>query len=264
MDIVVCVKRVPETAEADLIVDGTGKDIEKAGLVFDINEWDNYAVEEAVLLKEKHGGSVTVISVGPEEANETLRRALAMGADEAIRLTDPAFSGSDGYAIARILCQAIQPLNYDLVLTGVQAEDDGYGQVGPTLARMLGISHAAVVNGIEEIEGGRARVRRELEGGLEETLDLGLPAVLTIQSGINEPRYVSIMGIRKVAKKEIKTHGLGELTMKPEDAGEAGSNTLIEKVFLPPVGEGAQMLEGTTDEVADRVVALVKEKGGVG
>ncbi len=264
MDIIVCVKRVPETAEADLVIDGTGKDIQKGGLVFDINEWDNYAVEEAVLLKEKHGGSVTVISMGPEEANETLRRALAMGADEAIRLTDPAFSGSDGHAIARVLSQAIQPLSYDLILTGVQAEDDGYGQVGPTLARMLEIRHAAVVNGIETIEGDRAKIRRELEGGLEEVVELSLPAVLTIQSGINEPRYVSIMGIRKVAKKEIKALGLGELALKADEAGEAGSRTLIEKVFPPPVGEGAQMLEGTMDEIAERVVAIVKEKGGVG
>lgn len=264
MEIIVCVKRVPETAEADIVIDKTGKDIEKGGLVFDINEWDNYAVEEAVLLKEKYGGSVTVMSLGPEEANETLRRALAMGADEAIRLTDPAFSGSDGYAIARVLSQVIKPLTYDLILTGVQAEDDGYGQVGPTLAEILGISHAAVVNGIEEIEGRRARIRRELEGGLEEVLDIELPAVMTIQSGINEPRYVSIMGIRKVAKKEIKALGVGDLAMKTDEIGEAGSRTLIERVFLPPVGEGAQMIEGTMDQIAERVVTIVKEKGGVG
>jgi electron transfer flavoprotein beta subunit len=264
MDIIVCVKRVPETAEADMVIDQTGKDIDTGGLVFDINEWDNYAVEEAVLLKEKHGGSVTVISMGPEESNETLRRALAMGADEAIRLTDPAFLESDGYAIAKILSQAIKPLTYDLILTGVQAEDNSYGQVGPALARILGIGHAAVVNKIEGIEGGRAKVRRELEGGLEEALDLELPAVLTIQTGINEPRYVSIMGIRKVAKKEIKSCGLEELAMKPDETGTAGSKTVIEKVFLPPVGEGAQMLEGTTESIAESVVSILKEKGGVG
>lgn len=263
MDIIVCVKRVPETAEADIVVDKTGKDIEKGGLVFDINEWDNYAVEEAVLLKEKYGGSVTVISMGSEEVNETIRRALAMGADEAIRLTDPAFAGSDGHAIARVLSEALKSLSYDLILTGVQAEDDGYGQVGPTLARILGIGHAAVVNQIEQIEGGTARIHRELEGGLEEVLDINLPAVLTIQTGINEPRYVSIMGIRKVAKKEIKILGLGDLAMKPDDTGESGSKTLIERVFLPPVGEGAEMLEGSAENVAEKVVSIIKEKGGV-
>ena len=263
MEIIVCIKRVPETAEADIVIDKMGRDIEKGGLNFDINEWDNYAVEEAILLKEKYGGSVTVISMGPEEVNETLRRALAMGADQAIRLTDPAFEDSDGYAIARVLSQAIKPLPYDLILTGVQTEDDGYGQVGPTLAEILGICHAAVVNQIEGIENGRARVHRELEGGLEEILDLELPAVLTIQSGINEPRYVSIMGIRKVAKKEIKVLGLGELAMKPEEAGEPGSLTVVERVSFPRVGEGAQIIEGTMDEISDKVATILKEKAGV-
>lgn len=264
MDIIVCVKRVPETAEADIVIDGTGKDIDKGGLVFDINEWDNYAVEEAVLLKEKYGGTVTVISLGPEESNEVLRRALAMGADEAVRLTDPAFLGSDGYAIARALGQAIKPLAFDLILTGVQAEDDGYGQVGPTLARMLGIRHAALVNRIATIERGRARVHRELESGLEEVLDLELPAVLTIQTGINEPRYVSIMGIRKVAKKEIKTWGIGDLAMKADETGEAGSKTIVERVFLPPSGEGAQMIEGAVESIAENVISILKERGGIG
>jgi electron transfer flavoprotein beta subunit len=263
VEIVVCIKRVPETADADIVIDKTGRDIERKGLVFDINEWDNYAVEEAILLKEKYGGSVTVISLGPEETNETLRRTLAMGADQAIRLTDPAFEGSDGYAIARILAKAISPLPYDLILTGVQAEDDGYGQVGPTLAEILGIRHAAVVNQIEGIEKGRARVHRELEGGLDEVVDLELPAVLTIQSGINEPRYVSIMGIRRVAKMEIKVLDLGALAMKPDEAGEPGSTTVVERVFFPPVGEGAEILGGTADEVADKIVSILKEKGGV-
>ena len=263
MEIIVCIKRVPETAEADLVIDKTGRDIEKEGLVFDLNEWDNYAVEEAVLLKDTYGGTVTAISMGSEEVNEILRRALAMGADQAIRLTDPGFEGSDGYAIAKILSKAIEPLSYDLILTGVQTEDDGYGQVGPTLAQMLGIPHAALVNQIEGIEGGRARVHRELEGGLEEVLDIELPAVLTIQTGINEPRYVSIMGIRKVAQKEIRVLGLQDLGMKPEEAGEGGSLTVVEGASFPPVGEGAQMLEGTMDEISDQLIAILKEKGGV-
>lgn len=263
MEIIVCIKRVPETAEADLVIDKAGRDIEKGGLVFDINEWDNYAVEEAILLKEKYGGTVTAVSMGPEEANETLRRALAMGVDQAIRLTDPRFTGSDGYAIAKILSQVIKPLSYDLILTGVQTEDDGYGQVGPTLAQILGIRHAAVVNRIGDIESGRARVHRELEGGLEEVLDIQLPAVLTIQTGINEPRYVSIMGIRKAAQKEIKVLALQDLGMEPQEVGEDGSLTVVERVSFPPVGEGAQILEGTMDEISDKVITILKEKGGV-
>ena len=128
---------------------------------------------------------------------------------------------------------------------------------------MLGIHHVAIVNQIEGIENGRARVHRDLEGGLDEVIDLELPAVLTIQTGINEPRYVSIMGIRKAAQKEIKVLGLQDLGMKLEEAGEPGSMTVVERVFPPPVGEGAQMLEGTMDEISGKVIAILKEKGGV-
>ena len=216
MDIVVCVKRVPDTSEAEVAITKDERKIEEGDLVFDINEWDKYAVEEAVLLKEKLGGSVTVVTMGPEEAEDTLRRCFATGADDAIRLTDEAFEGSDAVAIARILYQAIKDMEFDLVLTGAQASDDGYGQVGPTIAEFLGIPHATLVTNIEIING-KAKVRRELEGGLEEVVEVQLPAVFTIQTGINEPRYVSIMGVRKAAKKEIKILGLKELGLKEEE-----------------------------------------------
>src|SRR4030042_3357685 len=206
MNIIVCIKRVPETTDADIFIDKSGKDIDKSGLVFDLNEWDTYAIEEAILLKEKLGGTVTVLSMGGEDANESIRKCLAMGADDAQRLTDPAFEGSDGFVTAKVLAEAIRKLPYDLILTGTQAEDDGYGQVGIVVAELLGIPHAAVVNRLE-IQDKKAKVHRELEGGLEEVYETALPRVLTIQTGINEPRYVSIMGIRKVAKKEIKTLG---------------------------------------------------------
>lgn len=262
MNIIVCVKRVPETSDAEVSIDKSGKDIEKGGLAFDLNEWDSYAVEEAILLKEKLGGTVTVLSIGAEDSNESLRKCLAMGADEAIRLSDPAFEGSDGSVIARILAEAIRKLPFDLVLTGTQAEDDGYGQVGVAVAELLGIPHAAVVNRLE-LQDKKVRVNRELEGGLEEVFEIDLPALLTIQTGINEPRYVSIMGIRKVAKKEIKALGTADLSLKPEEVGSAGSDLRLEKVFLPPVGAGATMLEGKPEEIAAKVFDLVKEKGGL-
>jgi electron transfer flavoprotein beta subunit len=262
MNIVVCVKRVPETADADVSIDKSGKDIDKSGLVFDLNEWDSYAIEEAILLKEKFGGTVTVLSMGGEESNESLRKCLAMGADDAIRLTDPAFNGSDGFATARILSEAIRKIPYDLILTGTQAEDDGYGQVGVVLAELLGIPHAALVNRIEA-QDKMMKVHRELEGGLEEVFEIDLPAVLTLQTGINEPRYVSIMGIRKVAKKEIKTFGTSDLSLKPEEVGFSGSNIQLEKVFLPPSGEGAAMLEGKPEEIATKVFEILKDKGGL-
>ena len=262
MNIIVCIKRVPETADADVIIDKSGKDIEKSGLVFDLNEWDTYAIEEAILLKEKTGGTVTVISMGGEESNESLRKCLAMGADDAVRLTDPAFGGSDGFATAKVLAEAIRKTPYDLVFTGVQAEDDGYGQVGVALAEILGIPHVSLVNSLE-VQDKKVQVHRELEGGLEEVLEVDLPAVLTIQTGINQPRYVSIMGIRKVAKKEIKTFGVSDLNLKAEEVGLSGSYTQLEKIFLPPVGEGAQMLEGKPEEIASKVFDILKDKGGL-
>ena len=131
MDIIVCVKHVPETAEADIKIDSGGKKIEKGGLVFDVNEWDDYALEEAVLLKEKLGGTVSAITVGPEDADSTLRKCLARGADKAIRLTDPKLEGSDGYVIAKILHRIIKDLPFDLIMTGALAGDDGYTVVDP-------------------------------------------------------------------------------------------------------------------------------------
>ncbi len=262
MNIIVCIKRVPETTEADIFIDKTGKGIDKSGLVFDLNEWDSYAIEEAILLKEKLGGTVTVLSMGGEDTNESIRKCLAMGADDALRLTDPAFEGSDGFATARALAEAIRKMPYDLIFTGTQAEDDGFGQVGVTLAELLGIPHAALVNRIE-VQEKKVKAHRELEGGLEEVVEIDLPAVLTIQTGINEPRYVSIMGIRKVAKKEIKVLKTSDLNLKPEEVGLAGSDIRLEKVFLPPVGEGAEMLGGKPEDVATKVFDILKDKGGL-
>jgi len=262
MNIIVCVKRVPETTEADIVIEKSGRDIDKSGLVFDLNEWDRYAVEEAILLKEKQGGNVTVLTVGEEKSYESLQKCLAMGADDAIRLTDPAFNGSDGYATAKVLAEAIRKMDYDLILTGTQAEDDGYGQVGVVMAGLLGIPHAALVNHIE-VQDKKVKVHRELEGGLEEVFEILLPAVLTIQTGINEPRYVSLLGIRKAAKKEIKVLGALDLNLKAEEVGLSGSDIRLEKIFLPSAGEGAEILEGKPEEIAHKVFDILKDKGGL-
>lgn len=260
MDVIVCIKRVPEVAEVDLQVDPTGKRIKEGDLVFSLNDWDNYAVEEAVRIKEKHGGKVTAITVGPEESEDVLRRALALGADEAVRVTDTATEGSDAYAIARVLAAVIKDIPYDVILTGVQANDDGYAQVGVTLAELLNIPHATLVTAME-IEEKRAKVHRELEGGMEEVLESSFPALFTIQSGINEPRYVSIMGIRKVAQKEIKVLDLATAGLSPEDVGEEGSMSFIERIFSPPVGERAQIFTGSPDDVAAQVTDIFEKKG---
>lgn len=261
MEIVVCVKRVPETTEAEITLDEAGKEIEGKDLVFVINEWDNYALEEGILLKEKFGGSVTAVTMGSEESDEILRKCLAMGADRAIRLTDGAFEGSDAQATAKILLQAVKRLDFDLVLTGVQASDDGCGQTGVTLAELLGIPHAALVSSVE-IEDGTAKVHRELEGGLEELLEVRLPAVFTIQTGINQPRYVSIMGIRKARGKEIETLGLADTDLREEDVGISGSLTRLERMSLPTVGKRAQILAGGSDEASTTLAEILK-KGGL-
>ena len=260
MDVVVCVKHVPETAEAELKINQSGKAIEKTGLVHDINEWDDYALEEAVRIKEKQGGTVTAITIGPEGSDSTLRKCLARGADKAIRLTDPKFNGSDGYATAKILHSVIKTLHFDLILTGAQAGDDGSAMVGPILAQMLGIPHATMAKKIE-LSGGAAKVNRELEGGLEEIVEVKLPALFAVQTGINEPRYVSIMGIRKAMQKEIKVMDLADTGLSENDVGEAGSWIKIEKMYVPPAEKQAEFLKGTPDEVATKIAKIIKSRG---
>ena len=260
MDIVVCVKHVPETAEAELKIDSSGKTIDKTGLIFDINEWDDYALEEAVRIKEKQGGTVTAITIGSGDSDATLRKCLARGADTAIRLTDPKFEGSDGYAIAKILHSVIKNLHYDLVLTGMQTGDDGSAMVGPILAQMLGVTHATMVKKIE-LDSGTAKTDRELEGGLEEQLEIELPALFSVQTGLNEPRYVSIMGIRKAMQKEIKVMSLADTGLSENDVGEAGSWIKIEKLYVPPVEKQAEFIKGSPEEVAAKIVEIVKARG---
>jgi electron transfer flavoprotein beta subunit len=189
-----------------------------------------------------------------------LRKCLARGADKAIRLTDPKFAGSDSYAVARILHSVIKTLHYDLVLVGLQAGDDGSTAVGPILAEMLGTPHATMVKKLE-LGSGTAKVNRELEGGLEEQIEVKLPAVLAVSTGINEPRYVSIMGIRKAMQKEIKVMTLADTGLTEADVGEAGSWLKVDKLYVPPVEKQAEFLKGSPDEVATRITELLKAKG---
>jgi electron transfer flavoprotein beta subunit len=260
LDIIVCVKHVPETADAELKINANSKTIEKTGLVFDINEWDNYAVEEAMRIKEKFGGTVTVITVGTEDSDHTLRKCLARGADNAIRLTDQRFEGSDGYAVAKILHSIIRNLHYDLILTGSQAGDDGYSMVGPTLAEMLRIPHVTLVKKIE-LEAGTARVHRELEGGLEEIVEVKLPALFAVQTGINEPRYVSITSIRKVMQEEVKVMSLADTGLSENEVGEAGSWLKIERLYVPPVEKQIEFLRGDPGDVATKIIGVLKSRG---
>ena len=256
MNIIVCVKRVPFTQEEDLKIEATKKEVDRESLAYVINEWDNYAIEEAVRLIEQGEGTVTAMTIGPEEDEEVLRRCLAMGADQAWRI-DPGERTLDGQGTARVLARVIADLSFDLILCGVQAEDDNQGMVGITLAEYLGLAHAAVVTAIEPREG-ELIVQCELEGGTDERSRIKLPALLTVQTGINEPRYVSIMKIKKAAKKPLEVIRLADLNFSPDDLAP---QVLLEELFLPPETGGSEMITGDPTQVAEKILQILKEKG---
>ena len=262
MEILVCVKRVPDSAETEIGVAPGGADIRREDLVYSVNEWDNYAVEEAIQIAERDGGNVTVVSVGDSEAEESVRREMAMGANRGLLLTDAAFEGSDGLGLATILEAAAQKGKYDLILTGAQA-DDGAGQVGGMLAALLDWPYASLVNRIETNGGTCLRIGREIEGGNQEISEIDLPCVLSIQTGINEPRYVGIRGIRKVASMEIPVLDSGALGVAQGAVGAAGAKVRRVDYFVPQLGAGAEMIEGSTEDVAGKLLDLLKAKGGI-
>ncbi len=259
MEILVCVKRVPDPAENEIEVNRDGSDIERDDLVYSVNEWDNYAVEEAIRIRDKVGGSVTVATVGDEDAEEVLRREMAMGADNGILLSDAAFAGVDGRGIAAILKTAVEKGTYDLILTGALA-DDGAGQVGGMLAALLDWPYASVVNSIDILDDSKIKVGREIEGGNHEINEIDLPCVLSIQTGINEPRYVGIRGIRKVASVEIPVYDAADLGLSPEAVGARVNRA---DYFVPALGAGAEILEGSMEEKIDKLIELLKAKGGL-
>lgn len=262
MEILVCARRVPDTSENEIQLNAVGNDIERDDLVYSINEPDNYAVEEALQIVARVGGNVTVATVGCEEDEEILRREMAMGAGEGVLLSDKCFQGSDGKGIATVLKAFVEKKPYDLILTGVQAEDGG-AQVGGMLAAMLDYPFASLVNSIEVLDGGKLKIGREIEGGNREMNEIDLPCVLSIQTGINEPRYVGMRGIRQVASREIPTYGAADLGIDVSSVGKAGAKVKRDDYFAPPLGKGAEMLQGEPEEVIEKLLDLLKAKGGL-
>jgi len=262
VEILVCARRVPDTSENEIQLNSAGNDIERDDLVYSINEPDNYAVEEALQIVAKAGGNVTVATVGTDEDEEILRREMAMGANHAVLLSDDAFTGSDGKGIAAVLKGYVQKNKFDLVLTGVQAEDGG-AQVGGMLAAMLDYPFASLVNSVEVIDGNKLKISREIEGGNKEMSEIDLPCVLSIQTGINEPRYVGMRGIRQVASVEIPTYGAADLGVDSKSVGAAAANLKRDDYFVPALGKGAEILAGTNEEIADKLIELMKAKGGL-
>jgi electron transfer flavoprotein beta subunit len=255
VEILVCAKRVPDTTENEIQLDSAGSGIDRDDLVYSINEPDNYAVEEALRIVENAGGSVDVVTAGGEDDEEILRRQMAMGANTAALLADETFATADGRGIATALAAYVRKGRYDLVLTGVQA-DDGAAQVGGMLAAMLDYPFASLVTSIEVLGGGKLKIAREIEGGNKEMHEIELPCVLSIQTGINEPRYVGMRGIRQVASRVIPTLTAEDLGISIEAPKVARDG-----YFLPAAGKGAEMLQGSREEIVDKLIDLVKAKG---
>ena len=257
MEVIVCIKRVPDLAEAELAIDRGTKRPDVADLDQGVNEWDAFAIEAAVRLKEAHGARVTAITVGDEEAEEVLRRALAMGADEAVHLCDDAFEGADPFALATALHAAVGERKWDLILCGAISADGSSGHVGGMLAGLLDVPQVALATALE-LRDGKALVRHEVEAGLEREVELDLPAVVTVQTGINEPRYVSIRGIRKVADVDVPVKTAADLGLAALERRVA-----VEEMFLPPAGAGAEILEGGVDAAVEQLLERLHAHGGL-
>ncbi len=250
MKIIVAIKQVPER-DAQVRIDSSGKWIEEADVQFAMNESDAYALEEALQLKEKHGGEVVALSAGPERVGTTIREALAKGADRAIHVDADNLQAFDSLSVARILAAAIQPESPDLVLTGLQSDDLGLGQTGVILAELLGLPHASLILTVEKTDAG-LKVKRELEGGWFQTIEVPLPAVLTIQSGGNKLRYATLMGIKRAKTKEVKRIAASEL------GAPAAPLAVLESIALPHKQRSTQILSGSPKEAAATLVEKLK------
>ncbi len=255
MQIGVCVKQVP-AKDAPLAIADNGQWIRETDIGFETNEPDAYALEEALRLKEKHGGEVVAISMGPERVKHTIKEALAKGADRAIHVLDDQFYRLDPLASARSLAAAIEKENFDLILTGLQSDDHGFGQTGVLLAELLGRPHATIIMQIEVIETG-LKLKRELEAGWFQWVELPLPAVLTIQSGCNKPRYATLKGIMAAKKKEIAAVPRASLNI-PDALTEE-----IVRIYVPQKTKKTEFIDGTPKEIAAKLVEKLRHEARV-
>ena len=250
MKIIVAIKQVP-VRDSQLRVDSGGKWIQEGDLSFEINEPDAYALEEALQLKEKHGGEVVALCAGPGRASQTIREALAKGADRAIHIEDENLKSLDTLGIAHLLAAAVKSESPDLILTGLQSDDLGYGQTGVVLAELMGVPHATIIMQVEKQEGS-IKVKRELEDGWFQMMEMPLPAVLTIQSGINKLRYATLMGIKKAKGKEIKSVTVAQLGETPK------ATAVLERVYIPQKNKKTEIFEGDVKVAAAKLVERLK------
>lgn len=259
----VCIKGVPNLAEAELKLADGGKAIDLTGLPVEINEADNCAVEQAILLKEAHGGSARTVTLGSKEQDVVIRMALARGCDSALRVEAPELKqGVSPLVIARILAAAIRGQEFNLVLTGAMASDDGHMAVGVALAEELGVPHAAIAKKVT-VQDGKVTVVRELEGGVGEVVELKLPAVLTLQTGTNKPRYAQILGIRAAQKKELKVLSLADVGVGADALAELERGVRLERFYRPEVVSKAEFLQGDLNAQTEALAAKVIRAGGL-
>jgi electron transfer flavoprotein beta subunit len=250
MKIVVAIKQVP-ARDSQLRIASSGKWIDEADLSYEINEPDAYALEAGLQFKEQHGGEVVALCAGPARAAQSIREALAKGADRAIHIEED-LAGFDPLAAAQLLAAAVKSEAADLILTGLQSDDLGYGQTGVILAELLGMPHATIIMQVEKREGG-IRVKRELEDGWFQHVDMPLPAVLAIQSGFSKLRYATLMGIKKAKSKEVRRVTAASLGMAP-----GAPRVVLERIYLPERSKHTQLFEGSPKEAAAQLVEKLK------
>ena len=258
MNIIVCIKQVPETT--DVRINPENNTLIREGVKSIINPFDMYAIEEAILLKEKFGGKATVITMGPPQAQEALREAISLGIDEAILVSDRAFAGSDTWATSYTLAAAIKKAGqFDLVICGKQASDGDTAQVGPGIAVWLNIPQVTYVKKVEDIKDNKARVESMTEEGYD-IIETALPALFTVVKEINTPRLPSLKGMMRAKKAQIITWGKNELGVDDDKIGLKGSPTQVVKIFTPPKRAGGQILQGETPEVVEKLVNELKDE----
>ena len=250
MKIVVAIKQVP-ARDSMLRVDSAGAWIQEDDLTYEINEPDAYALEEGLQLKEKHGGEVIVLCAGPERVTQTIREALAKGADRALHIEEDDLSSADPLALARLMAKALESEKADLILTGLQSDDFGYGQTGVILAELMGVPSATIIMSVE-VNGGAIKVKRELENGWFQNVEMPLPALLTMQSGSNKLRYATLMGIKKAKSKEIKRLTVSEV------GGISAPSIKLERIYLPERTKKSQIFDGPAKEAAAQLVEKLR------
>lgn len=257
MNIIVCIKQVPETTEVK--INPETNTLIREGVKAIINPFDMYAIEEGVRLKEKCTGKVTVVTMGPPQAEAALREAISMGADEGILVCDRAFAGSDTWATSYTLSGVVKIGAFDLIICGKQASDGDTAQVGPGISAHLNIPQVTYVKKIEEVKEKSMRVERMMEEGFE-IIETPLPALLTVVKEINEPRLPSLKGMMRAKSAKITVWTQKELNLDPQSIGLCGSPTQVVKIFTPPQRLGGQMLKGEIPEIASQLVDLVKNE----